>query len=121
MYYKHTLLLFTMIEQLAIDVVPLKLYYRRRVDFGMLEDPSKEISDEDLEAVIAQIQSSMPYVGTSIVVGRVRSMGYIITRERVRQALRHHDPLSNALRWPGVVNPRRPYSVAGPNSLWHIG
>ena len=87
----------------------------------MLEDPSNEISDEDLEAVIAQIQSSMPYVGTSIVVGRIRSMGYDITHERVRQALRHHDHLSSALRWRGIVNPRRPYSVTGPNSLWHIG
>ena len=87
----------------------------------MLEDPSKEISDEDLKATIAEIQSSMPCVDTSIVIGRIRSMGYTITRERVRQALRQQDPLSSALRWPGVVSPRRPYSVAGPNSLWHIG
>jgi len=31
------------------------------------------------------------------------------------------DPLHTALRWRGNLTPRHPYSVAGPNSLWHIG
>lgn len=74
--------------------------YRRRVDFGMLKDPSKEVSDEDLESVVAAIQLLMPYIGVSVVtvMGRIRSMGYSIIRERVRQALKQQDPLSNAIR-----------------------
>ena len=44
-----------------------------------------------------------------------------MTRDRVRQAIRVTDPLSVALRSLPAVISRRPYSVPGPNSLWHIG
>ena len=53
--------------------------------------------------------------------GRLRSMGFSVTREKVRQAIRHTDPLYTALRWRGDVIKRQPYSVPGPNSLWHVG
>ena len=53
--------------------------------------------------------------------GRLRSLGYQVTRDRVRQAIRATDPLSVALRILPAVTSRRPYSVPGPNSLWHIG
>lgn len=48
-------------------------------------------------------------------------MGYIVTRQRVRRAIRSTDPMSVALRWRGGLVYRRTYSVPGPNSLWHIG
>ena len=44
-----------------------------------------------------------------------------MSRERVRQGLRSLDPLGAAARLPGRPSHRRPYSVAGPLSLWHIG
>ena len=47
-------------------------------------------------------------------------MGYRVTRERVREAIRNTDPINNASRWR-EVSARRTYSVPGPNSLWHIG
>ena len=47
--------------------------------------------------------------------------GYNVSRERVRQGLRSLDPLCAAARLPGRPSHRRPYSVAGPLSLWHIG
>ena len=102
----------------------LQMFYyihRRRIDFGMLEDPSSELTDEELEFYIEQIKSSTPHIGISLTIGRIRSMGYHVTRERVWQVLRQIDPLSNAIRWPGGLTNRRPYCVAGPNSLWHIG
>ena len=60
-------------------------------------------------------------IGETIVLGRLRALGFQVTRERVRNALRQTDPLSSALRWKGNLTRRRPYSVPGPNSLWHIG
>ena len=39
--------------------------------------------------------------------------GVKVTRDR--------DPIGVALRWPAGATRRQPYSVAGPNSLWHIG
>ena len=59
--------------------------------------------------------------GQTLVWGIVRSRGYSVTRERVRQTLRACDPINTNLRWSGIVTPRQPYSVPGPNSLWHVG
>lgn len=104
-----------------------KYYYvmlfcnRRRASFGMLDDPSSDISDCDLVSFISEMQRTTPFIGESMVMGRLRSLGYNVNREKVRQALRSANPLSNALRWPGVLTSRRPYSVPGPNTLWHIG
>ena len=95
--------------------------YRRRVEFGMLDEPSSVITEENLLSVVRQISREHPQVGQSFVLGRLRSLGYRVTRERVRQAVRSCDPLSTALRWRGNPAYRRPYSVPGPNSLWHIG
>jgi len=56
-----------------------------------------------------------------MIMGQIRSMGYKVTRDRLRQEIRNADPLFTALRWRGGLTCRSPYSVAGPNSLWHIG
>ena len=53
--------------------------------------------------------------------GSLRAQGIKVTRERVRTALRLIDPLNSAQRWPLLITRRHPYSVPGPNSLWHIG
>ena len=95
--------------------------YRRRAEFGMLDEPSSVIGEADLLAIVRQISTEHPQVGQSFILGRLRSLGYRVTRERVRQAVRSCDPLSTALRWHGNPAYRRPYSVPGPNSLWHIG
>lgn len=93
--------------------------YRRRLEFGLVNlDGEREISDEDLQQIL---QQELPSIGQTMAWGRVRSMGYIVTRERVRQAMRTNDPIHTALRWQGETTLRRPYSVPGPNSLWHIG
>ena len=39
----------------------------------------------------------------------------------MRACSRSVDPLGSALRWPTGATRRRPYSVAGPNTLWYIG
>ena len=95
--------------------------YRRRVEFGMLDEPSSIIGEEELLSVVRQISREHPQVGQSFILGRLRSLGYRVTRERVRKVVRLCDPLSTALRWHGNPAYRRPYSVPGPNSLWHIG
>ena len=59
--------------------------------------------------------------GRSYGVGRIRARGFHVSRQRLRRAIRTTDPLHTALRWRGDLTPRHPYSVAGPNSLWHIG
>ena len=110
--------------------VVLKLYYyyyyvfysnRRRVELGLVNDPSTHMNDAELASFIVDLQLTSPNIGQSLVIGRLRSLGYQVSRDRVRNCLRLHNPLTSALRWPGVMTHRHPYSVPGPNSLWHIG
>ena len=95
--------------------------YRRRQEYGMLDEPVASISDSDLREKVLEMKKMLPEVGESIILGQLRSMGYKVTRWRVRDTLRSTDPVNVALRWPGGATARRQYSVPGPNSLWHIG
>lgn len=56
-------------------------------------------------------------LGEVMVMGRIRAMGYRVTRERIRREIRQIDPLHIALRWHSQTS-RRPYNVRGPNSYW---
>ena len=95
--------------------------YRRRQEFGLLGDPQNTLSDGELRTAIRELRRELPELGESMVWGRLRSMGFTVTRQRVRNAIHADDPLQTALRWRGRLTVRRPYSVPGPNSLWHIG
>ena len=95
--------------------------YRRREEFGMLDEQTTELSDSELIALIEELRQELPYIGRVMVMRILRSRGYQVSRERVRECIRLTDPLNTALRWRGTPRHRRPYSVPGPNSLWHIG
>ena len=51
--------------------------------------------------------------------GYLEADGINVQRRRVRAALEAVDQPSAATRWSTAIS-RRVYSVAGPNSLWHI-
>lgn len=95
--------------------------YRRRQEYGISNSAGARITDADLRTVLQQLRHELPSLGQTLVWGRVRSMGFEVTRNRIRQVMRQDDPIHTALRWQGEVVQRQPYSVAGPNSLWHIG
>lgn len=95
--------------------------YRRRRDFGILENQRIEVSGEHLTGIIEQLRHDNPYCGETMMMGHLRAMDVVVTRERVRSVIRRVDPLNSALRWGGNSTSRRPYSVPGPNSLWHLG
>lgn len=100
------------------------MYYfpcRKRVEFQLVNPLNNAVSDEELASIIEELRHDYPDVGESMATGYLRARGYTITRARVRNALHSSDPLSAALRWHGRITRRRVYSVAGPNSLWHIG
>ena len=95
--------------------------HRRRVDHGLLEDPSHDVNDDDLVSLIKQIKQDIPYAGVQMICGSLRSRGLNVNRERIRSTMRTIDPLGGARRWPAGLTKRKPYSVPAPNSLWHIG
>jgi hypothetical protein len=75
------------------------------------------ISDTDLDALVFEILQSFPNYGRSMLIAELLRRGHTVQRRRVREAyVRVH----GAPRPWGRRNiPRRPYAVAGPNSLWH--
>ena len=95
--------------------------YRRRVQYGLVHPAYQTLTDAQLQATVREIHSQQPTLGEVMVWGRIRARGFHVTRQRLRRAIRTTDPLHTALRWRGDLTPRHPYSVAGPNSLWHIG
>lgn len=112
---------FTWVQIARILGVSHMTIYRRRVEFQMLHSVSGTLSDDELKLLLMSMRKEHPSMGQAMVWGRLRSMGFSVTREKVRQAIRHTDPLYTALRWRGDVIKRQPYSVPGPNSLWHVG
>ena len=95
--------------------------YRRRVEYGLNSSTSGSLTDGELRIILNEIQRDQPTLGETMIWGRFRSMGFHVTRSRLRQAIRESDPLQRALRWRGALARHQPYSVPGPNSLWHIG
>ena len=87
----------------------------------MTTDLSVEVSDRELMSLIKLIHQDTTYSGVSMICGSLRARGVKVTRDRVHLLLRSANPLSSALRWPASEIRRRPYSVPGPNPLWHIG
>ena len=87
----------------------------------MMTDPDTDVTHQELTSVIKSIQENTLFSGVSIICRSLRARGIRVTRERVHTTMCSIDPPSSALRWPAGATKRHPYSVAGPNSLWHIG
>ena len=106
-------------ELLGVSIMTI---YRRRQEFGMLGATNEfVISDEELRTVLHQMRHDLPNIGETMSWGYIKALGIKVTRQKLRDAIRDTDPLHTALRWKGELARRRPYSVAGTNSLWHIG
>ena len=86
----------------------------------LIHNRFSDTTNEDLERVILDIKESMPEIGERLTVGALRSCGLIVPRHRVHEILHKVDAISISLRWHSKTK-RKPYSVPGPSSLWHIG
>ena len=75
------------------------LFCRRLVEFALLDDSTSMITDAELSSIIDDMHSESPTLGVTLITGRLRNMGYRVSRERIRNALRASDPLSSALRF----------------------
>ena len=94
--------------------------YRRRMELGITGSCYTDISYHELCSVITEIREQMPDVGERMLNGALVARGILIKRQQLRDAIHDVDPVNTALRWnPRLL--RQPYSVPGPNSLWHLG
>ena len=94
--------------------------YRRCQEYNITTNGHTP-DDGELRRLIGDVRRNFPDIGERMVMGRIRAMRMRVSRERVRNILHETDPLSSALRAPRGPTSRQPYSVPGPNSLWHIG
>ena len=112
---------FTWSDISALCGVSRMTLWRKRRDSEISVWPKySHISDIDLEFVIRDIKQSHPDVGERMLIGLLRSRGIIVKRNRVRNGLHKVDPINSSLRWSNRIQ-RKPYSVPGPMSLWHMG
>ena len=81
----------------------------------MVTEPLQSVTDSQLMEIIQGPRRKFPDIGSSMAAGRLRSLGFRVSRERIRTAIRRSDPLNTALHWHGTIH-KRPYSVPGPNS-----
>ena len=95
--------------------------YRHRRSFGLVDEPRQTLSDDQLRHAISRLREQLPVIGESIAIGHLRSLGFYVTKERIRQSLRATDPINTTVHWRANLSLRQPYSVPGPNCLWHIG
>ncbi|XP_052394883.1 uncharacterized protein LOC127942919 [Carassius gibelio] len=79
-----------------------------------------EITDVDLDAMITDIVDGNDQLGSEAVRAQLRAGGIRVQRHRVRRSLVRINPRAAALRAMSQRPHRRLYSVAGPNSLWHL-
>ena len=92
---------------------------RRLSELGIRVRDYSSLSDIQLDELVGHVVSLHPQSGEKTVSGRLRSQGYKIQRQRVRESLRRVDPTGVENRIKAVLH-RRVYHVQSPNSLWHL-
>src|ERR1043165_1610472 len=111
---------FTWVQITNLLEISISTLNRRRKELNISSEITNysTISDNELDILIRRIKHEQPYSGESIISGLLISMGYKIQRQRIRESIHRVDPIGPAVRWSNFIE-RKPYNVAGPNSLWH--
>ena len=98
---------------------------RRRKEYGMEESRFSNVTDDELDAIYANLTSQegsnlgTPNLGRRRFMGAFRSRAIRVQRWRVSECIRRVDPIGCPLRWRLMIH-RRKYFVPTPNSHWHI-
>lgn len=100
--------------------VSIRTVTRRLSTFGLQHRRAfSVIPNPILDIAVVSILRQFPNCGYRMIQAHLQSLGLVVQRYRVREALARVDPIGTALRWSTTI-PRRTYRVACPNALWHI-
>jgi len=60
----------------------------------MLDEQATGLSDSELIALLEELRREFPYIGQVMVMGILRSRGFQVSQERVRECIQLTDPLN---------------------------
>lgn len=108
---------------LSITKISEVIGVSRSTLYRVLEDDDligvTDISDQELDAIIASYKETHPNDGERILIGYLRSRNIHIPRSRIRNSIHRIDPHGIELRKLTTIR-RRTYHVEGPNHVWHM-
>ncbi|CAB5190649.1 unnamed protein product [Rhizophagus irregularis] len=106
---------------LSFQPTGAKTIYRRRKEFNIPDDLANymNITDDQIDNIVKGLRVEHPFFGQVLLMGSIHSLGIRIPRQCLRDSLQRIDTFGILNRWSNII-PRKIYSVAGPNCLWHI-
>ena len=93
--------------------------WRYRMNEGMMMVRYTDISDDELDSIVGDIQRQNPNCGQQLLCGFLRDRNIHVQRRRLRESIARTDSLRRMTRWHQVIA-RQTYCVERSNSLWHI-
>ena len=93
--------------------------WRKLGEAGLTCEKYCNISDEELDHAVGQLQQRHPHCGQVLLCSMLDAQGTRVQRQRLRGSIDRLDPESSHARWRQLIT-RRSYNVPSPNSLWHI-
>ena len=78
-----------------------------------------DLSDQEIDQVIANYKETHPHDGERMIIGFLRSQNIHVPRTQVRESIHRVDPQGVAARSVKLIQRRR-YHVKGPNYVWHM-
>ena len=111
---------FTQVEIASLYGCSARTVRRRILSYNLQEMIEfSELSDEDLDELVAQFVNIFPCAGQKTLAGYLQTQNYHIQRWKIRESMLRVDPCGVEQRMRSILHRRR-YKVKGPNSLWHI-
>ena len=102
----------------SLDIIYIRTVRRRMSMYNLsVRSYYSQMSDADLDAIVAEILLHFPTCGNRQMQGLAR--GLRVQQYRVREAQRRVDPSGLMMCRLFSIN-RRTYQVNGPLALWHI-
>lgn len=111
---------FTVPQIADVLYVSVRTVRRRMSQYDLsIQATFTNISEQELDAIVASIQQEFPLCGYRQMQGHLKPQGLRVQQARVRESQRIVDPGGCVMRRLSSIN-RRVYRVNGPLALWHI-
>jgi len=111
---------FTVPQIASIIGVSVRTIFRRLTEYEIsISAQYAELSDDELDTVVTEIQNQFPMCGNRQMQGHLLSRGLRVQQARIRDSQRRVDPSGTLVRRLHTIR-RRKYKVKAPRSLYHM-